>query len=83
MRPPQPPTSIEDSPSTVVIVGEICAIWSSKAKGASFCQVDRIRPVTKSRPCSTSGSQKCTGASPNLRARAKVAIDAETGKVSC
>lgn len=34
------------------------------AKGASFCQVDRIRPVLSVIPWSTSGSQKCVGAKP-------------------
>lgn len=31
-----------------------------------------ISPVVRSRPCSTSGSQAWTGASPTLRARARV-----------
>ena len=41
-------------------------------KGASFCQVDRMSPVVRSRPCITSGSQECRGASPTFKARARV-----------
>ena len=44
----------------------------SRANGASFCQVERIRPVVRSSPCSTSGSHEWTGASPIFRARAMV-----------
>ena len=51
-------------------------IWHIKINGASFCQVDRISPVVRSSPWSTSGSQKCTGARPIFRARAMVSIDA-------
>lgn len=47
-------------------------IWRIRAKGASFCQVERIRPVIRSNPCSTSGSQAWRGARPILRARARV-----------
>lgn len=43
-----------------------------RVNGASFCQVERIRPVVRSRPCNTSGSQECSGASPSLRARAMI-----------
>lgn len=32
--------------------------------GASFCHVDKIRPVVRSSPCRTSGSQRWVGASP-------------------
>lgn len=41
-------------------------------RGASFCQVDKIRPVVRSRPWSTSGSQEWVGARPIFRARARV-----------
>ena len=44
------------------------------ARGASFCQVDKIRPVRRSNPCSTSGIQKCIGANPILSARAVIII---------
>lgn len=44
--------------------------WVIRANGASFCHVERIKPVVRSRPWSTSGSQKWTGARPSLRARA-------------
>lgn len=49
-------------------------IWYRIAKGASFCHVDRISPVVRSRPWSTSGSQKCIGASPIFMARAIVSV---------
>lgn len=55
--------------------------WSKIAKGASFCQVDRISPVVRSKPCSTSGSQKCSGARPIFRASAIVASVAEVGLI--
>lgn len=44
------------------------------ANGASFCQVDKISPVSRSSPCSTSGSQKCIGARPIFNARAVIVI---------
>ena len=43
-----------------------------RAKGASFCQVERSSPVVRSNPCRTSGSQKWVGARPTLSARAIV-----------
>lgn len=62
-------------PSSVSSSGSIfCAVWIISANGASFCQVDKIRPVNRSNPCRTSGIQKCTGASPILSARAAVNI---------
>jgi len=52
------------------------AVWicRRRAKGASFCQVDKMSPVVRSRPWSTSGSQVCVGASPIFRAKARVII---------
>lgn len=47
-------------------------IWVSRAKGASFCHVERMRPVVRSRPWSTSGSHEWRGARPILSARARV-----------
>lgn len=47
-------------------------ICNSRANGASFCQVERIIPVVKSKPCKTSGSHACMGASPIFSARAIV-----------
>lgn len=41
--------------------------------------MDKIRPVVKVRPWRTSGSQKCKGASPILRARAIVKKEAGSG----
>lgn len=49
-----------------------------RAKGAIFCQVERISPVVRSSPCRTSGNQAWRGARPTLRARARVII--VTGK---
>lgn len=46
------------------------AIWISSANGASFCQVDIIRPVVKFNPWRTAGIQKCRGARPIFSARA-------------
>lgn len=54
---------------SVELAGWICR---RRAKGASFCQVDRISPVVRSNPCRTSGSQECRGARPTFRARARV-----------
>lgn len=63
------------SPNIVSINGSmVCAVWMISANGASFCQVERIRPVSRSNPCRTSGIQKCTGASPILSARAAINI---------
>lgn len=58
-------------------------IWIRRAKGASFCHVERIRPVVKSRPCNTSGSQKWVGASPIFIARAMVMMAVGIGWVIC
>lgn len=48
------------------------AAWQRRTKGASFCHVDRMRPVVKSSPWRTSGSQAWTGARPTFKARAIV-----------
>lgn len=40
-----------------------------------------IKPVGRLRPCMTGGIQKCTGASPTLRARAIVISVVATGCV--
>lgn len=58
-------------------------IWRIRANGASFCHVDRIRPVVRSSPCRTSGNQAWTGARPILRASAIVRIVAGNGWASC
>ena len=52
---------------------EVC-ICSRSENGASFCQVDRISPVVRSRPWRTSGSQAWRGARPTFNARARVII---------
>lgn len=48
-------------------------IWTSKIKGASFCQVERISPVVRVSPCSTSGSQVWRGAKPSFIDKAMIA----------
>jgi len=50
-----------------------------KAKGASFCQVERINPVVRSKPWRTSGSQKWVGARPTFSANAIVMAVAGRG----
>lgn len=45
--------------------------------------MERIRPVVKSRPWRTSGSQKWEGARPTFRARASIMAVAVTGWESC
>ena len=57
--------------------------WRNRAKGASFCHVERMRPVVRSKPCRTSGSHECIGASPILRAKARVIIVTGRGWVIC
>lgn len=56
---------------------------SRRAKGASFCQVERMSPVVRSSPWRTSGSQVCRGASPIFKARARVIIMIGNGWVIC
>lgn len=50
-------------------------------KGASFCQVRRIRPDDRGVPCVTSGTQKWKGASPSFMARAMVRIIEDVGLI--
>jgi len=72
LRPPHPPMSVEIRPREIIRCGlRKGAIWLRRIKGASFCQVDKISPVMRSKPWSTSGSQKCTGARPIFKARAR------------
>lgn len=47
-------------------------IWVRIAKGASFCQVAKMTPVFIVKPWRTSGCQEWRGASPILRAKARV-----------
>lgn len=72
--PAQPPIKVEAKPSEMRREGLEVWIWRRSAKGASFCQVERIRPVVKSSPWRTSGNQAWTGARPSLRANARVII---------
>ena len=62
---------MEAKPRIMGIIESAGWIWRSKANGASFCHVDRIKPVVKSSPWRTSGSQAWRGASPTFRARAR------------
>ena len=79
MRPPQPPTNVDVRPKKIRSAGVVGVSWAIKAKGASFCHVERIKPVVRSSPWSTSGSQKWVGASPTLSARAMVTAVAGRG----
>ena len=45
--------------------------------------MERIRPVIRSSPCRTSGSQVCRGASPIFRAMAAIIIAERMGWVIC
>lgn len=74
---------MDEIPRKVSSSGLFGCSWSSRANGASFCHVDRMRPVVKSSPCRTSGSQACRGANPIFRARAMVIIVDGTGWVIC
>lgn len=71
-NPPHPPTSVEARANTTSIVWSVLEICSNKMKGAIFCQVDKMSPVVRSSPCSTSGNQVCKGASPIFNAKARV-----------
>lgn len=53
------------------------------ANGASFCHVERMSPVVRSKPCRTSGSHVCSGASPIFKAMAIMIIVDGTGWVIC
>lgn len=50
LSPPQPPTRVEVRPREIMSAGVEGVSWVIRAKGASFCQVERIRPVVKSKP---------------------------------
>lgn len=64
-----------DIRAIVVKISEFCdESWVIRAKGASFCQVDISKPVVRSRPCNTSGSQMWRGARPIFSPRAMVII---------
>ena len=82
-RPPHPPTTVEVRPKKMSSVGTVEFSWKISAKGASFCQVDRIIPVVRSKPCRTSGSQKWVGASPTFNASAMVTTVVVSGWESC
>lgn len=83
MSPPQPPIKVEVMPRAIRIVGLVAWICKSRAKGASFCQVDRISPVVRSSPWSTSGSHVCSGARPTFKERARIAMVVARGWDIC
>lgn len=68
-------------PKIIRIDKEGALIWSRSAKGASFCQDDRISPVVRSRPCRTSGNHACIGAKPIFNARAVIIREVGRGCV--
>lgn len=75
LRPPHPPTRVEQTAKAVSKWGwAFSATCKIRAKGASFCQVERINPVVSVIPWSTSGSQKCVGAKPIFSASAIIAM---------
>ena len=55
---------------------KVPALWGwtciRRMIGANFCQVERIKPVVRSSPWRTSGSQVWRGVRPTLRAIATV-----------
>lgn len=74
-RPPHPPVIVDRTAivRSTEVFREFCVKYNSD-RGASFCQVAMIRAVFKVEPWSTSGSQKCSGASPSFIDRAIVSI---------
>lgn len=48
--------------------------YLSRIKGANFCQVLKIKAFIQVKFFITSGNQKCKGAAPNLRSRARFKI---------
>lgn len=71
--PPQPPTITESKD----IVRSRFRLMLGKMeykmdKGASFCQVRRIRPDDRGMPCVTSGTQKWKGDRPSFMVIARV-----------
>ena len=50
MRPPQPPTKVDVRPRKIRSAGVVEVSWVIRAKGASFCHVERIKPVVRSSP---------------------------------
>ena len=79
-RPPQPPTSVDVIPRKVSSAGLLGCSCTRSVNGASFCHVERIRPVIRSSPCR---SQVCKGASLIFRAMAVIMIAERMGWVIC
>lgn len=50
LRPPQPPTRVDVRPRKISSAGVVEMSCVIRAKGASFCHVERINPVVRSRP---------------------------------
>lgn len=80
LSPPQPPIAMDNidmvRSRSRLIVGEI---WYKIDIGASFCQVNRIKPDESLMPCVTSGTQKWNGDKPSFIARASVIMVDEVG----
>ena len=64
--------SVEARPRAMRRLGLVAWICIRRAKGASFCQVERMTPVVRSNPWRTSGSHEWRGAKPTFSARARV-----------
>lgn len=78
MSPPIPP--IRELILAIVkrIDGWCVSTWNTKInKGTSFCQVIKIRHIDHDNEDITAGNQKWHGASPSLKARAKIIISRE------
>ena len=48
--PPHPPTRVDVRPRKIRSAGVVVVSWAIRAKGASFCHVERINPVVRSSP---------------------------------
>lgn len=82
-RPIHPPRATDRIAMMVSIVGlSEWEVMNSRAIGGSFMTVDRISPVVRGAPCSTSGNQKWNGTSPSFIERAAVRTRHDSGWVS-
>lgn len=50
LSPPHPPISVEAKPRKIRSWGVVEVSCVKRAKGASFCQVERTRPVVRLKP---------------------------------
>lgn len=75
LSPPHPPSVVDSSPIIRrAVVDSWFEVRNIRAMGASFCQVVIIMATMKVVPWSTSGNQKCNGASPSFIAKAIVIV---------